>query len=215
MKYSFIAGPAGKAMLALAMLCGASHALALDTPAYSVTGSSFFDSDSPVTVGFRFTAESASNLTSLGYHDEGLDGLFSAHDVGLYDLSGTLLASATVPTGTAGDLIGEYRYATLGSAYTLTAGTQYVLAAHTSAGDGYRYGTVPPITLTVDPLISIDDNASLYVYGPTLAFPTAFFGYDIYATPNMLLSPVPEPETYALLLAGLGLIGFTLRNKKA
>ncbi|MXS83284.1 PEP-CTERM sorting domain-containing protein [Nitrosomonas oligotropha] len=31
----------------------------------------------------------------------------------------------------------------------------------------------------------------------------------------MLLSPVPEPETYVLLLAGLGLIGFSLRNKKA
>lgn len=31
---------------------------------------------------------------------------------------------------------------------------------------------------------------------------------DIYA-------PVPEPETYAMLLLGLGLIGFTLRNKKS
>ncbi|MDO9310937.1 MAG: DUF4082 domain-containing protein [Nitrosomonas sp.] len=215
MKYSFIAGSKGRAILALAMLCGASHALALDTPAYSVTGSGFLGSDRPVTAGFKFTAESASNLTALGYHDEGLDGLFNAHDVGLYDLSGTLLASATVPDGTAGDLIGEYRYVTLGSAYTLTAGTEYVLAAHTTAGDGYRFGTVPPITLTVDPLISIGDDASRYVYGPGLAFPTAFAGYDIYATPNMLLSPVPEPETYALLLAGLGLIGFTLRNKKA
>ncbi|WP_370867430.1 PEP-CTERM sorting domain-containing protein [Nitrosomonas sp.] len=37
----------------------------------------------------------------------------------------------------------------------------------------------------------------------------------IAASFNMLLSPVPEPETYALLLVGLGLIGFTLRNKKA
>lgn len=215
MRYSFIAGSKGRAMLALAMLCGASHALALDTPAYSVTGSGFLGSDRPVTAGFKFTAEAASNLTALGYHDEGLDGLFNAHDVGLYDLSGTLLATATVPDGTAGDLIGEYRYVTLGSAYTLTAGAEYVLAAHTTAGDGYRFGTVPPITLTVDPLISIGDNASLYSYGPTLAFPTAFAGYDIYATPNMLLSPVPEPETYALLLVGLGLIGFTLRNKKA
>jgi|GEM_PF-2694890 len=28
------------------------------------------------------------------------------------------------------------------------------------------------------------------------------------------VSPVPEPETYAMLLLGLGLIGFTLRNQK-
>jgi len=29
-----------------------------------------------------------------------------------------------------------------------------------------------------------------------------------------LLSPVPEPETYAMLLAGLGLMGFMGRRKK-
>ena len=29
------------------------------------------------------------------------------------------------------------------------------------------------------------------------------------------VSPVPEPETYAMLLVGLGLLGFSLRNKKA
>lgn len=29
------------------------------------------------------------------------------------------------------------------------------------------------------------------------------------------ISPVPEPETYAMLLIGLGLVGFTLRNQKS
>ena len=29
-----------------------------------------------------------------------------------------------------------------------------------------------------------------------------------------LLTPVPEPETYAMLLAGLGLLGFTTRKRK-
>ncbi|MDP1934865.1 MAG: FxDxF family PEP-CTERM protein, partial [Nitrosomonas sp.] len=28
------------------------------------------------------------------------------------------------------------------------------------------------------------------------------------------ISAVPEPETYAMLLAGLGLVGFTVRRKK-
>ena len=213
MKYSFIAGSKGRIVLALVMLCGASPALAIDTPAYSVMNSDFFGFDSPVTVGFKSTAESASNLTALDYHDEGLDGPFNAHDVGRYDLSGTLpaTATATVPDGAAGDLIGEYRYATLGSVYALAAGTQSVLADHTSAGDGYRYSNAPPTTLTVNPMISIGDNAS----GPMLVFPAASIGYDLYATPNMRLYPVPEPETYALLLVGLGLIGFTLSNKKA
>ncbi len=31
--------------------------------------------------------------------------------------------------------------------------------------------------------------------------------------PN-LVSPVPEPETYAMLLAGLGLLGFTAKRRK-
>ncbi len=29
------------------------------------------------------------------------------------------------------------------------------------------------------------------------------------------ISPVPEPETYAMLLAGLGMIGFSLRRRRA
>ncbi len=36
-------------------------------------------------------------------------------------------------------------------------------------------------------------------------------GYMLFSN----VSPVPEPETYAMLLAGLGLIGFSLRNRKA
>ena len=29
-----------------------------------------------------------------------------------------------------------------------------------------------------------------------------------------LVSPIPEPETYAMLLAGLGLLGFIVRRRK-
>jgi hypothetical protein len=32
---------------------------------------------------------------------------------------------------------------------------------------------------------------------------------------DVLVSPVPEPETYALMLAGLGLVGFMARRRKA
>jgi hypothetical protein len=32
---------------------------------------------------------------------------------------------------------------------------------------------------------------------------------------NIALSPVPEPETYAMMLAGLGLVGFAARRRKA
>ncbi|WP_292996568.1 FxDxF family PEP-CTERM protein [Nitrosomonas sp.] len=31
---------------------------------------------------------------------------------------------------------------------------------------------------------------------------------------SAILTPVPEPETYAMLLAGLGLLGFVVRRRK-
>lgn len=45
--------------------------------------------------------------------------------------------------------------------------------------------------------------------------PSALSGYygGDFLTPSLEISPVPEPETYAMLLAGLGLLGFTMRRK--
>jgi hypothetical protein len=31
---------------------------------------------------------------------------------------------------------------------------------------------------------------------------------------NFVASPVPEPETYAMILAGLGLVGFSIRRRR-
>lgn len=39
-------------------------------------------------------------------------------------------------------------------------------------------------------------------------------GTEDYSAKYVPVSPVPEPETYAMLLAGLGLIGFTARRRK-
>jgi hypothetical protein len=33
-------------------------------------------------------------------------------------------------------------------------------------------------------------------------------------TIDMVTAPIPEPETYALMLAGLGLVGFMARRRK-
>ena len=190
-------------------LCASVHAA--DTPAYSIGDSSFYNVDSPVSVGFEFTALQNVSITALGYHDNLLDGLLSAHDVGLYSSTGTLLASVNVGSGTFGDLVGEYRYASLTTAYDLVAGSAYVLAAHTTAGDGYRYAGTP----TFDSAILIGPNAGGYLYGPSLAFPgTAGFGF--YGTPNMLFAStvaVPEPGTYALMLVGLGVMGWFARRR--
>ena len=38
---------------------------------------------------------------------------------------------------------------------------------------------------------------------------------DAFEAANFSISPVPEPETYALMLGGLGLLGFVARRRKA
>ena len=56
-------------------------------------------------------------------------------------------------------------------------------------------------------------NGSFNGFGnPT--FVPGILGNALEATPVYLLAPIPEPETYAMMLAGLGLIGFIARRRK-
>lgn len=46
----------------------------------------------------------ALTVSALGFHDEGGNGLLTSHEVGIYDLSQTLLGSVTIPAGTGATL---------------------------------------------------------------------------------------------------------------
>lgn len=58
--------------------------------------------------------------------------------------------------------------------------------------------------------LSFTGNANYYVTGDT----TAYVDDVKISVSPVPMSPVPEPETYAMLLAGFGLLGFTARRKK-
>jgi hypothetical protein len=79
------------------------------TPALSFTGGGSFAAPAG-TFGWTFTLTGTLTVTDLGWFDFGGNGLAASHDVGIWASDGTLLVSATVPSGTTGGLIGAFRY---------------------------------------------------------------------------------------------------------
>ena len=72
----------------------------------------------------------------LGYYDMGGDGLANSHVVTLWDNNTrTIVATATVPAGTAAPLIDGYRWVQLSSTVQLNYGSYYVIAAQTDGVD--------------------------------------------------------------------------------
>jgi len=72
----------------------------------------------------------------LGYYDQNGDGLANNHLVSLWDNSTqTIVASATVPAGTAAPLVNGFRWVQLPSTVTLNYGSYYVIGAHTDGVD--------------------------------------------------------------------------------
>ena len=66
-----------------------------------------------------------------------------------------------------------------------------------------------------------DDYTSLWTFskGPYTQFMAAAgnhlnFPADIEGEIDSLAAPIPEPETYAMFMAGLGLMGFIARRRK-
>ncbi len=129
--------------LSLLIVCGASGAEAAPVPAVqTASGSSanwrnVIGANQSASVGWSFSVGAWNvEVDALGIYDDGLDGMVDAHAVGLWTSGGTLLAQATVPSGTGGTLVGSYRYTSI-APITLTAGQTYVV--------GTYFGPVPDL----------------------------------------------------------------------
>src|SRR5512135_2603468 len=66
---------------------------------------SVFQNTGTWTLGYSFSANSPISVVGLGVYDYLGNGLNVAHDVGLWNASGTLLASTTVPAGSGASLV--------------------------------------------------------------------------------------------------------------
>ena len=166
------------------------------------------------TLGAEFTVGSLDIVVSdVGVYDAGGDGLVESHDMGIWNNVGTLLATATVPSGTAAPLSGDIRYVTLASPLTLSAGATYTIGAYfpTELFGGNNY---PPHHFTFNSaLAAVDADRNYQSLSGSLQFPNHSGGdFDYYAV-NMQFAAVPEPREYALA-AGTGLLGFAIWRRR-
>ena len=171
---------------------GASEAKA-DTIAFTAPGSLTYDTGA-VNLGLVFTANTTFSVDALGIYD--YPGLAGPEQVGLYNSSGNLLASATVTL--TDPLISGYFFQSV-TPVTLSAGSTYTVDVFVG-NNPFGYGPAP----TANGAVTY--KGATYLYSSSLAFPTftpsvpAFYGANFeIATGDD--PPVPEPRNVGALVS--------------
>lgn len=113
--------------------------------------------------------------------------------------------AALTDVGTEWLSVGSLAMIFMGNAYT-----QADVAAGADVEVGYQDGAFLGLSY------SVDTAAHPFSFVPgTSNVSDAFFAYDNGAGyVNYALAPVPEAETYAMMLAGLGLVGFAAARRR-
>jgi hypothetical protein len=180
-------------------------------PAVTIVPTQYFANIESTNVGWEFTVNSAVTVSGLGYYDYTADsglagltaccgtapqttgGLTESHQVGIYNSSGVLLVSATVPAGTAGILVNDFRYTGITpvvlapGSYTITA-TQENTGSETATDPVvYTFSTFNPITdITVPAGGGISSGSG--GYGALTDPSEQCCGYQAYMGPNFLVA---------------------------
>lgn len=165
------------------------------------------------TFGYAFTTSQDIVIDYLGIWDEFGNGLYSSHQVGIWDSGMNLLVSAEIGSGTSsaalGNVVqgGQFRYEPI-ELLTLYAETEYFIAAQYFAGSN---GTTDSFLssdgtalVSTDSLITITDTNRFHV--GSFAFPqgSSLNAVAGYLGPNFSFTPVPEPSMSLLLLLSGG-----------
>jgi len=191
----FHLGFAALVLLMFGALC-ATDARA-DTLGFTAPGGSIATQtpNGAVDLGMVFTANSTFSVDALGIYD--LSNLTGSEQVGLYNSSGTLLASATVTL--TDPVTNGYLFQSI-TPVTLTAGSTYTVDAYVGSNP-WAIGPAP----TTPSSVTFKYND--YLYSGGLAFPTTTGGAGpAYYGPNFEIGtgnpdppPVPEPSGFAFV----------------
>ena len=109
-------------------------------------------------------------------------------------------------------MIDSFRYQSLGTPFLLGVGT-YRIGGRAQLTDGDNY-TIDASTVSTNSLITFAGNAVRSDNGTGFHFPSIVQGNFGRFGPNMLIAAVPEPSTYALMLVGLGFVGWVARRNR-
>jgi len=141
----------------------------------------------------------------------GANGFSNSHQVGIWDTSSNLLASATIPAGTSAALIGpdNFRFVALGAPVTLGTGS-YLIGAHYLVGDADSIAQDTPVGAP-----GFITYAGPRLSGTGFAAPTSVSAATGGAFgPNFEFQPtaaaVPEPLT--LVIWSVGALGMAVRT---
>ena len=182
-------------------------------------------------LGLDFEVQGSSVwVTHLGAFDDHQKGLISTDiSVGLFDLTtGTSVINPISFLNAVGDPgVSNYIYQNLNNPVLLTLGHQYSVQAFgfNSTDRNYNTNIAPEINngsnaQSTSPITFNSFGGQLYNldsrYGGTsMGYGTAFAHSSAFGAGTLTVSAVPEPETYAMLLAGLGALSFVGRRRGA
>ena len=172
--------------------------------------------DAGHTLGFEFSTLNAQSITALGIYDSGKDGLAGAAQIGVWDTFGNLIASATIAPGQ-GVLSNFFRYVDI-APVALTAGVHYVVGAYSASDAQSSWGAGQGGTAALNPNLNYFGNryssTGALSYADSSSGGGAFLGANFIIGPTVGGGAVPEPATWALMLAGFGLAGAALRRNR-
>jgi hypothetical protein len=172
--------------------------------------------------GFEFYAPSGTGtvINSLGYWDQGGDGLTTSHTVSLYAYAGfgstyNLLTTVTLSAGTINPLIGGYRWANIGNLVLPDngqGGGYYALLASHDGSDPWTDGIggspiLNPLIGTISGYGLIDETSGQTITQTPVNLVGNTNPGSVYGGANLaFIQQVPEPTILALLGGGVAIL---------